>query len=87
MKRINSIAGLLMGSLLVGNVAHADFGDAVVGGLVGGAVGSVITNEVYKSNTPQPAPATTQQQTVKQQKRYVAPQNTDQMKIQKALAS
>lgn len=52
-------------------------------------MGSVITNEVYKSNTSQPAqqaPAT-QQKSVKQQKRYVAPQNSDQMKIQKALAS
>ncbi len=85
MKKINSIAGLLMGSLLVGNVAHADFGDAVVGGLVGGAVGSVITNEVYKSN--QPAPAASQQRTVRQQKRYVSPQNSDGMKIQKSLTS
>ncbi len=87
MKKTKSVAGLLMGSLLVGNVAHADFADGLVGGLVGGAVGSVITNEVYKSNEPQPAATTTQQQTVKQQKRYVAPQNTDQIKIQKALAS
>ena len=89
MKKTKSVVGLLMGSLLVGNVAHADFADGLVGGLVGGAVGSVITNEVYKSNAPQPvqqAPAT-QQKSVKQQKRYVAPQNSDQMKIQKALAS
>ena len=87
MKKTKNIAVLLMGSLLVGNVAHADFVDGLVGGVVGGAVGSVITNEVYKSNQPQPAATTTQQQTVKQQKRYVAPQNTDQIKIQKALAS
>lgn len=84
MKKINNIAGLLMGTLLAGNVAHADFGDAVVGGLVGGAVGSVITNEVYRSNAPQPA---AQQKSVKQQKRYVAPQKSDEMKIQKALTS
>ncbi len=87
MKNIKSVAGLLIGSLLVGNVAHADFGDAVVGGLVGGAVGSVITNEVYKSNQPKPAPAANQQKSVNQQKRYVAPKNSDEMKIQNALAS
>ncbi|WP_373034162.1 peptidoglycan-binding protein, partial [Sulfurovum sp.] len=88
MKKINSVSSLLMGSLLVGNIAYADFADGLVGGLVGGAVGSVITNEVYKSNQPQPAPAANQQQKqAKQQTRYVAPQNTDQMKIQKALAS
>lgn len=88
MKKRKSITGLLMGSLLVGNVAHADFADGLVGGLVGGAVGSVITNEVYKSNAPQPAQQapTTQQKSVKQ-KRYVAPQKSDEMKIQKALAS
>ena len=76
MKKIQSVSGLLIGSLLVGNIAHADFADGLVGGLVGGAVGSVITNEVYKSNAPkqaQQAPAT-QQRSVKQQKRYVAPQ-------------
>lgn len=86
MKKTKSISGLLMGSLLVGNVAHADFADGLVGGLVGGAVGSVITNEVYKSNQPQPAPAA-QQKSVKQQQRYVAPQKSDEMKIQKALTS
>ena len=87
MKKTKSVAGLLMGSLLVGNVAHADFADGLVGGLVGGAVGSVITNEVYKSNEPQPAATTTQQKTVSQHKSYVSPHNSDQMKIQKALAS
>lgn len=89
MKKIQTVSGLLMGSLLVGNVAYADFADGLVGGLVGGAVGSVITNEVYKSNAPKPvqqAPAT-QQKSVKQQKRYVAPQKSDEMKIQKSLAS
>jgi len=88
MKKTRSVAGLLMGSLLVGNVAHADFADGLVGGLVGGAVGSVITNEVYKGNEPKPAATTTnQQKQVKQQTRYVAPRNNDEMKIQKALAS
>ncbi|WP_373029530.1 peptidoglycan-binding protein [Sulfurovum sp.] len=89
MKKTKSVAGLLMGSLLVGNVAHADFADGLVGGLVGGAVGSVITNEVYKSNAPKPAqqaPAA-QQKSVKQQQRYVAPEYNDGMKVQKALAS
>lgn len=89
MKKRKTVSGLVMGSLIAGNVAYADFADGLVGGLVGGAVGSVITNEVYKANEPKPAqqaPAA-QQQSVKQQKRYVAPQNTDQMKIQKALAS
>ena len=56
MIKIKSIAGLIVGSLLLGNVSHADFGDALVGGVVGGAVGSVITNEVYKSNRAEPAP-------------------------------
>ena len=88
MKKTKSISGLLMGSLLVGNVVHADFADGLVGGIVGGAVGSVITNEVYKSNAPQPAQQSpsAQQKSVKQQ-RYVAPQNNDGMKVQKALAS
>ena len=50
-----NMAGLVLGSLLIGNVAYADFADGLVGGIVGGAVGSVITNEVYKANSPQPA--------------------------------
>ena len=88
MIKIKSIAGLVLGSLLLGNVAHADFGDAVVGGLVGGAVGSVITNEVYNKNRSQPQQAPARQhRSVKKQKRYVAPQNTSEMKIQKALTS
>jgi peptidoglycan hydrolase-like protein with peptidoglycan-binding domain len=86
MIKIKSVAGLVMGSLLLGNVAHADFGDAVVGGLVGGAVGSVITNEVYNKNRAQSTPAR-QHRSVKKQKRYVAPKNTSEMKIQKALSS
>ena len=90
MKKTKSISGLLIGSLLAGNVAHADFADGLVGGLVGGAVGSVITNEVYKANTPPPAQQqapVAQQQQAKAQKRYVAPQKSDEMKIQKALSS
>jgi len=88
MIKIKSVAGLVVGSLLLGNVAHADFGDAVVGGLVGGAVGSVITNEVYNKNRSQPA-STRQHRSVKKKKRYVAPapKNTPEIKIQKALAS
>lgn len=90
MKKRTNISALLMGSLLIGNVAHADFADGLVGGIVGGAVGSVITNEVYKANEPKPAqqaPAATQQRAVKQQQRYVAPQKSDEMKIQRALTS
>ncbi len=88
MMKIKSMAVLLMGSLLVGNVAQADFTDGLVGGLVGGAVGSVITNEVYKSNAPAPAAAPAQKhRSTKKKKRYVAPQNTSEMKIQRALAS
>jgi len=86
MIRIKSMTSVLMGALLLGNVAQADFSDGLVGGLVGGAVGSVITNEVYKSNAPAPAPAQ-QRRSTKKKKRYVAPQNTSEMKIQKALAS
>jgi len=89
MMRIKSMASVLMGALLLGNVAQADFADGLVGGLVGGAVGSVITNEVYKSNAPAPAAAPAparQQRSTKKQKRVVAPQNTSEMKIQKALA-
>ena len=86
MMRIKSMASVLMGTLLLGNVAQADFADGLVGGLVGGAVGSVITNEVYKSNAPAPAPAQ-QQRSTRKKKRVVAPQNTSEMKIQKALSS
>ena len=55
MKNRKNIAGLVLGSMLIGNMAHADFADGLVGGIVGGAVGSVITNEVYKANSPQPS--------------------------------
>ena len=88
MIKTKRMAVVLMGSLLVGNVAQADFADGLVGGLVGGAVGSVITNEVYKSKTPAAAPAPAKQhRSTKKQKRVVAPQNTSEMKIQRALAS
>lgn len=89
MIKVKNISTLLMGSLLVGSVAHADFSDGLVGGLVGGAVGSVITNEVYNANKPAPAaaPAQTRRSNTTYKKRYVAPQNTSEMKIQKALTS
>jgi len=85
MIKIKSVAGLVMGSLLLGNVAHADFGDALVGGVVGGAVGSVITNE-YNRDRSRPEPRRQYRST---KKKYVAPvpKNTPGMKIQKALAS
>lgn len=89
MVKIKSISGVLMGSLVIGSVAYADFSDGLVGGLVGGAVGSVITNEIYDANKPAPAPAPAQSRpsNTSYQQRYVAPQNTTEMKIQKALAS
>lgn len=91
MIKVKNVSGLLVGSLLAGSVAYADFSDGLVGGLVGGAVGSVITNEVYNANKPAPAPAAapaqSRQSHTSYQKRYVAPQNTTEMKIQKALTS
>ncbi len=88
MMKMKNLTGMLIGSLLMVNVAQADFADGLVGGLVGGAVGSVITNEVYNSNKPAPAAAPAQQhRQTKKKKRVVAPQNTSEMKIQKALAS
>lgn len=91
MIKVKNVSGLLVGSLLVGSVAYADFSDGLVGGLVGGAVGSVITNEVYNANKPAPAPAASpvqsRQSHTTYKKRYVAPKNTSEMKIQKALTS
>ncbi len=89
MIKVKNVSGLVMGMLLASSVAHADFADGLVGGLVGGAVGSVITNEVYNANKPAPvaAPAQSRQSHTTYQKRYVAPQNTSEMKIQKALTS
>jgi len=58
MIKMKSVTGLVIGTLLAGNVAYADFGDAVVGGIVGGAVGSVITNEVYNSHRSRPTSTT-----------------------------
>ena len=86
---MKKVSTLLIGSLLASSVAHADFADGLVGGLVGGAVGSVITNEVYNANKPAPAPAPVQSRpaNTSYQKSYAAPQNTTEMKIQKALAS
>ncbi len=89
--KYRNIAVLFVGSFLAGNVAYADFGDAVVGGLVGGAVGSVITNEVYNSNRHSAPPSRhyykKKRYKKKAKKRYVAPQMTPEKKIQKALAS
>ncbi len=89
MIKVKNVSGVLMGTLLVGGVAYADFADGLVGGLVGGAVGSVITNEVYNANKPAPAaaPAPSRQSNTSYQQKYVAPQNTSEMKIQKALTS
>jgi len=87
MIRVKNISGLFMGSLLVSSVAYASFSDGLVGGLVGGAVGSVITNEVYNANKPAPASTQSRQSNPSYQKRYVAPQNTSEMKIQKSLTS
>jgi len=89
MIKVKNVSGLVMGMLLASSVAHADFADGLVGGLVGGAVGSVITNEVYNANKPAPvaAPAQSRQSHTTYQKRYVAPQNISEMKIQKALTS
>lgn len=88
MMKMKNFTGILIGFLLMVNVAQADFADGLVGGLVGGAVGSVITNEVYNSNKPAPAAAPAQQQrSTKKRKHYAAPKNTSEMKIQKALAS
>ena len=89
MIKVKNVSTLVMGTLLVGSVAHADFADGLVGGLVGGAVGSVITNEVYNANKPAPtaAPAQSNYNQPTYKKRYVAPQNTSEMKIQKALTS
>ncbi len=90
MMNYKNVAGLVIGSLLLGNVAYADFGDAVVGGLVGGAVGSVITNEVYNSNrhsAPPPAQHRPKKHYKKKSKKtYAAPKLTPEMKIQKALS-
>jgi peptidoglycan hydrolase-like protein with peptidoglycan-binding domain len=88
MIKIRSIAGLAVGTLMLGSVAHADFGDAVVGGLVGGAVGSVITNEVYNSNRQTTStPQHYHQRSTKKKRRHVVPKETSEMKIQRALTS
>jgi len=82
------VVTLVIGTLLIGNVAYANFGDAVVGGVVGGAVGSVITNEVYNSNrSHRQAPARKHYRAPKKKKSHAAPRNTPEMKIQRALTS
>jgi peptidoglycan hydrolase-like protein with peptidoglycan-binding domain len=87
MIRLKHVNGLVLGTLLAGNVAYADFGDAVVGGLVGGAVGSVITNEVYNSNRSESTTTHRRQHKSTHKRRYTAPRNTPEMKIQSALSS
>ena len=91
MLTMKKISILTVGTLLAANVAYADFGDAVVGGLVGGAVGSVITNEVYNSNrasNPQPAQHHYKSTKKKKHKKHATvPKDTPEMKIQRALAS
>jgi len=84
MVKMKSLSIVLSGSLLVSSIAYADFGDALVGGVVGGAVGSVITNEVYRSNEPQPQ---AKQRSHRSSKRNYAPKMTDEKRIQKALSS
>ena len=87
MVKMRSLSMILSGSLLVSGIAYADFGDALIGGVVGGAVGSVITNEVYKSNEPQPQPQAKQRTYKPAKKKSYAPKLTDEKKIQKALSS
>ncbi len=77
---------VLSGSLLVSGIAYADFGDALIGGVVGGAVGSVITNEVYRSNEPAPQ-AQAKQRTRRPAKKSYAPKMTNEKRIQMALSS
>lgn len=85
MVKMRSLSMVLSGSLLVSGIAYADFGDALIGGVVGGAVGSVITNEVYRSNEPQPQAKQRTHRTAK--KKSYAPKMTDEKRIQKALSS
>ena len=92
MFNMKKISVLTVGSLLAVNVAYADFGDAVVGGLVGGAVGSVITNEVYNSNRASSHPPAQHHYRSTKHKKHkkqhtAVPRDTPQMKIQRALAS
>ncbi len=87
MSKKRSLSMLLTGSLLVSGIAYADFGDALVGGVVGGAVGSIITNEVYNSNRQSQSTQPRSTQRTYKKKSYRAPKMTDEKRIQKALAS
>ena len=87
MIKMRSLAMVLSGSLLVSSIAYADFGDALVGGVVGGAVGSVITNEVYNSNRQQQQSQPKRTHKTYKKKKYHAPKMTDEKRIQKALSS
>jgi uncharacterized membrane protein len=86
---MKKISVLTVGTLLAVNVAYANFGDAVVGGLVGGAVGSVITNEVYNNNRAHSHSSAQHHyhRSTKRKRHTAAPQDTPQKKIQRALAS
>ena len=84
MKKVKQLSVIAASTLLIGNIAYADFGDAVVGGIVGGAVGSVITNEVYQSKKQSSQP---QRQTVTKKYYAPAPQLNDEKRIQTALSS
>ncbi|OQX76179.1 MAG: peptidoglycan-binding protein [Epsilonproteobacteria bacterium 4484_65] len=87
MVKMRSLSMILSGSLLVSGIAYADFGDALVGGVVGGAVGSVITNEVYNSNRQQQQSQPKRTHKTYKKKKYHAPKMTDEKRIQKALSS
>ena len=73
-----SVVAMLGGAYTV----QAGFGDAVVGGVVGGVVGSVISNSVYHHGH-----SSHHYSSRHHRRRHVAPVETDEMKIQKALKS
>jgi len=95
MKNIKSYSLILPGLFLTGNMLYANFGDALVGGVVGGAVGSIITNEVYHSNddrgthsTHRTHHHTTHKSKKRSHRKHIAtPRMTDEKRIQKALSS
>ena len=89
--RIKKISIFIISGLCLTGSAYADFGDAVVGGLVGGAVGSVITNEVYHSNSRRSHNIhySHKHKHRSNKKKYhtPVPKMTNEKRIQKALAS
>ena len=78
---------LIIGLGLGSSAAYANFGDALVGGVVGGAVGSVVTNEIYRSNQPPPRSSYRHHRKKSKKRHRSAPKITNEMKIQKALSS